>query len=124
LLAAPLLATLALVYPLAAQAPASENEEQIADELFHRGKDQWALGRYAEAAPLLEASNRISPWAGACMLLGDSYEHLGRLRSARDAFRQAAQLASARGDVELEHNAHTRDAALAPRLPRIEVRVA
>jgi len=58
------------------------------------------------------------------MLLGDSYEHLGRLRSAREAFRQAAQLAGARGDVDLEHSAKTRDAALEPRLPRIEVRVA
>lgn len=122
--AAPLLATLALVSPLAAQAPAAESNEQIADKLFRRGKDQLLLRRYADAASLLEASNRLSPWAGAYMLLGDAYEQLGRLRSARDAFRQAAQLAGARGDVDLERNANTRDASLEPRLPRIEVRVA
>jgi tetratricopeptide (TPR) repeat protein len=122
--AAPLLATLALAAPLAAQAPAAESKEQVADELFRRAKSQRALGRYADAASLLEASNRLSPGAGAYLLLGDSYERLGRLRSARDAFRQALQLAGARGDVDKEYQAKTREAALAPRLPHIEVRVA
>jgi hypothetical protein len=57
------------------------------------------------------------------MLLADAYERLGRLRSARDTFQLASKLARASGDTQLEYRANTREAALAPRLPRIEVRL-
>jgi hypothetical protein len=116
-------ALLALAPPLAAQAPAAETQSQIARDLFERGKAKWALGHYDEAASLLAASNQQMPRAGTCMLLADAYERLGRLRTARDTFQLASKLARDGGDSQLEYRANTREAALAPRLPRIEVRV-
>lgn len=140
LCAAPLLAALVLATPRlgwAAQGEsspppsspppsspaASEAKAQIARDLFERGKEKWSLGQYAEAASLLAASNQQLPRGGTCMLLGDAYERLGRLRTARDTFERAAELARASGDSQLEYRASTRAAALAPRLPQIEVRV-
>jgi hypothetical protein len=130
----PLVAALvALASPLVAQAPAGDakaggtqaggTESQIARDLFERGKAKWTLGHYDEAASLLAASNQQMPRAGTCMLLGDAYERLGRLRTARDTFQLASKLARESGDSQLEYRANTREAALAPRLPRIEVRV-
>jgi tetratricopeptide (TPR) repeat protein len=126
-------ALLALASPLVAQAPAGDTkagdtkaggtQAQIARDLFERGKAKWTLGLYDEAASLLAASNQLMPRAGTCMLLGDAYERLGRLRTARDAFQLASKLARESGDSQLEYRANTREAALAPRLPRIEVRV-
>lgn len=127
-------ALLGLAPPLAAQAPAGDapasntpagdTRSQIARDLFERGKAKWTLGHYDEAASLLAASNQQVPRAGTCMLLGDAYERLGRLRTARDTFQLASKLAQGSGDSQLEYRANTREAALAPRLPRIEVRVA
>jgi tetratricopeptide (TPR) repeat protein len=126
-------ALLALAQPLAAQAPAGDTKagdtkaggtaSQIARDLFERGKAKWTLGHYDEAASLLAASNQQMPRAGTCMLLADAYERLGRLRTARDTFQLASKLARDSGDSQLEYRANTREAALAPRLPRIEVRV-
>jgi tetratricopeptide (TPR) repeat protein len=126
-------ALLALASPLMAQAPAGGAQggdtpsggtrAQIARDLFERGKAKWTLGQYDEAASLLAASNQQMPRAGTCMLLGDAYERLGRLRTARDAFQLASKLARESGDSQLEYRANTREAALATRLPRIEVRV-
>ena len=123
LVAAPLIGVLALAPPLAAQPAPTESKAQIARDLFERGKAKWGLGQYEEAAALLAASNQQLPRAGTCMLLADAYERLGRLRTARDTFQLAAQLARDSGDSQLEYRASTREAALAPRLPRIEVRV-
>lgn len=116
-------ALLALAPPLGAQAPAGDAKPQIARDLFERGKAKWALGQYAEAASLLAASNQQAPRAGTSMLLADAYERLGRLRTARDTFQLASELARGSGDSQLEYRANTREAALAPRLPRIEVRI-
>jgi tetratricopeptide (TPR) repeat protein len=121
-------ALLALAQPLAARAQAGGTQaggtqSQIARDLFERGKVKWTLGHYDEAASLLAASNQQMPRAGTCMLLADAYERLGRLRSARDTFQLASKLAQGSGDSQLEYRANTREAALAPRLPRIEVRV-
>jgi tetratricopeptide (TPR) repeat protein len=97
---------------------------QIARDLFERGKAKWAAGQYEEAAALLAASNQQVPKAGTSMLLGDAYEHLGRLRSARDTFRRASELARQSGESQLEYRANTREAALLPRVPQVQIRVA
>ncbi|HTV18878.1 MAG TPA: hypothetical protein VMG12_09410 [Polyangiaceae bacterium] len=118
------MAALSFTTSLAAQQPAGDDgKAQIARDLFERGKEKWRLGQYAEAASLLAASNQQMPRAGTCMLLADAYERLGRLRTARDTFQLASKLARDGGDSQLEYRANTREAALLPRLPRIEVRV-
>ena len=95
----------------------------IARDLFERGKAKWAAGSYDEAAALLAASNQQVPKAGTSMLLADAYEHLGRLRTARDTFRLASELARQSGEPQLEYRASTREAALLPRVPQVQIRV-
>jgi hypothetical protein len=111
------------VSPAAAQSDDGNGKSQVARDLFERGKAQWADGKYEEAASLLAASNEQLPKAGTAMLLADAYERLGRLRTARDAFRLASQLAHESGNTQLEHRANTREAALSPRVPLIELRI-
>jgi hypothetical protein len=109
-----------LAAPAAAQ---SDGTSQIARDLFERGKAKWAAGEYEEAAALLAASHQQIPRAGTLLLMADAYERLGRLRSARDTFRRASALAHQDGNTSLEHRAKTREAALLPRLPQLEVRL-
>jgi tetratricopeptide (TPR) repeat protein len=106
-----------------AQGGTSSPKSQIARDLFERGKEKWASGDYEQAAALLAASQHQLPRPGTLMLLGDAHERLGRLHSARQAFQRAAELARADGNAELEYRASTREAALVPRLPQLELRV-
>lgn len=107
------------------QAPASGggSREQVAFNLFEQGRREWQAGHYAEAAALLIASHDQNALPMPLLLLADCYERLGRLHSARDTFLRAAALASQHHEVDLAHRAETRAAALAPRVPRLELRV-
>jgi hypothetical protein len=107
----------------AAEPRHGDDKSQIAHDLFERGKAKWSAAEYEEAAGLLAASNLQSPRGGTLMLLADAYERLGRLRSARDCFEQAGELARRSGESKLEYRANTRAAALLSRLPEVEVRV-
>jgi len=107
----------------AAPGSAASPKSQIARDLFERGKEKWASGDYEQAAALLAASQHQLARAGTLMLLGDTHERLGRLSSARQAFQRAAELARADGNAGLEYRASTREAALVPRLPQLEIRV-
>lgn len=109
--------------PAAAQGDDTSARDQIARDLFARGKERWAAGHYEEAASLLAASHHQAARAGTLLLLADAYERLGRLHSAREAFQRAAALARSSGDQRLEYRASTREAALVPRLPQLEIRV-
>jgi hypothetical protein len=116
-------AVLSASAPAAAQGEARSASSPIARDLFERGKERWASGNYEEAAALLAASHHQAARAGTLLLLADTYERLGRLHSAREAFQRAAALARASGDDTLEYRASTREAALVPRLPQLEIRV-
>jgi hypothetical protein len=108
----------------AAQATPPADEASIARELFDRGKAQWVAGEVNAALPTLLASQELMPRPSTLMLIADSYEKLGRLASASDSFRRAARLATEQQDPALARMALTREAALSPRVPRLEVRVA
>lgn len=97
--------------------------EQVAFNLFEQGRHEWQAGRHAEAIPLLIASYNQNQQAMTLLLLGDSYERLGRLHSARQTFASAAALAQQRSEEDLVHRAQTRAAALEPHVPRIQLRV-
>jgi tetratricopeptide (TPR) repeat protein len=102
---------------------APDRRTQIARDLFERGKSKWLEQQFEEAAALLTASQDQLAVPSTLALLADSYEQLGRLRSASEAFGRAALLAAERGNLTLEHSARTREAALQPRIPQLEIRV-
>jgi len=124
-------AALALLFgaataPLAqAQAPkpAQASHEQVAQDLFERGRLSWKEADYETAASLFMASFRESPQPGALILLADCQERLGKLQSAYEKFVRGAQLAQEAGDAELAQRARTRAALLPPRIPELELRL-
>lgn len=109
----------------AAQAPESGGNPraEIARDLFERGKSKWLEGQFDVAVSLLAASDEQLPVPSTLALLADSYEQLGRLKSASDTFHRAARLATEKNNSALAHSASTREAALGPRIPRLEIRV-
>ncbi|MEO8182438.1 MAG: hypothetical protein ABI895_26680 [Deltaproteobacteria bacterium] len=110
--------------PSPAQEAAGDRRAEIARDLFERGKAKWLEGQFEAAAALLAASDEQLSVPSTLALLADSYEHLGRLKSASDTFHRAAALATERNNLALAHSAGTREAALRPRMPQLEIRVA
>jgi hypothetical protein len=116
----------ALVAGLAAAAPAAAqtSDPVAAEALFDQGRRLMDAGRYAEACPKLEASQKLDPGVGTLLNLGDCLERLGRTASAWERFREAAAAAVAAFEPEREGIARQRAAAIEPRLCRVEVLVA
>jgi tetratricopeptide (TPR) repeat protein len=106
----------------AAPAAKPSSRQQIARELFERGREKWRNQQYEEAAALFTASNAQSERPATLLLLAESLEKLGRLRTAHETFQRAAELARRQNDADAEARADTRTAAVAPMVPEMEIR--
>src|SRR5581483_3808708 len=80
-------------------------------------------GKYDEACPKVEASQRLDAGLGTLLFLADCYEKGGKLASAWATFREAESIAAGRGDQPREQIARTRSAALEPRLSKLWIKV-
>src|SRR5262249_24412526 len=60
----------------------AETPEQAADRLFKEAEVLARAGRYAEACPKLEESERLDPGIGTQFNLADCYERTGRVAHA------------------------------------------
>lgn len=101
----------------------SASDSATAQALFDEGKRLMTAGRYADACPKLEESQRLDGGSGTLVNLASCYEHLGRLASAWTTYLEAATQAHAAGNGEREAAARDFAKALAPRLSRLEIRV-
>lgn len=108
--------------PATAAPPAPLSAQQLAKDLFERGREKWQAEQYEEAVRLLTASNAQAERAATLLLLGDSLEQLGQLRSAQRTFERAEQVARAQQEPAAEQRARTRAAAVAPMIPTMEIR--
>jgi len=117
------LLTLLFVLSLAPTAALAQNHDdtEAADRAFNEALALMDVGRYLEACPKLEASQRLAPASGTLLNLADCYEHLGRVGSAWKAFEEAAARAKASGKRERERVARERAALLVPRLSRLVI---
>jgi hypothetical protein len=102
-------------------APASvraeeEGDKAAAEALYQLAQRSMAEGKYAEACPKLDASNKLDPGVGTLLFLGECQEKLGKLASAWATFHQAMALAKARSEPDRAAVAEVRAAALQPRL--------
>jgi serine/threonine-protein kinase len=90
-----------------------------ADALFNEGRALVDAGKFSEACPRFEESQRLDPGLGTLLNLAACYESVGRLASALTAFRSAEEQARAAGPGEKK-----REQAAADRARSLESRVA
>ncbi|WP_437292460.1 hypothetical protein [Sorangium sp. So ce426] len=92
-----------------------------AQALFDAAKQLMAQGKYADACPKLEESQRLDPGIGTQFNLAACYEQIGRTASAWSMFLEVAGASRAAGQLEREKVARQRAAALEPRLIRLTI---
>jgi hypothetical protein len=104
-------------------AQAQERDPAAAQALFDQARELTRQGKFAEACPKLQESNRLDPGIGTQFHLADCYEQSGRVASAWAQFLDVASQARATGQLDREKAAATRAQKLEARLPRLLVNV-
>src|SRR5262245_50607154 len=123
------LATAGLVAVLASfvASPAHAQDasgKAAAEALFESGVQLMKAGRFTEACPKLETSQRVDPAVGTLLYLAECYEKLGRTASAWATFREAESLARGSNQADRARTAQTRAQKLEPELSYLTVNVA
>jgi hypothetical protein len=111
-----------LCFARAAGAQPSAADEAAAESLYLEAERLIDAGRPALACAKLRESQRLDPQLGTLLHLADCYEQNGQTASAWVTFREAAEVATTRGDSRAE-TAIARAAALATRLATITIAV-
>jgi hypothetical protein len=119
-LARALFASLMLVSSVA---HTQERDPAAAQALFDQARELIRQGKFAEACPKFQESNRLDPGIGTQFNLADCYEQSGRVASAWAAFLEVASQARATGQSDREKAATKRAEKLQPRLPRLLINV-
>lgn len=101
---------------LAAADEPTPADRTLARTLFEEGRALLKDGKFAEACPKLEESERLAPGMGTLFNLADCFENLGRTASSWAAFSEVADLAKRAGQTDRETVARERAAALKPKL--------
>jgi hypothetical protein len=120
--AASLLLATTLVGSARAQAP-SGSEKVTAEALFEEGRRLVAGGKYGEACPKFQASQKLDPSAGTLLNLASCWEKQGRTATAWGAYKEAASAADAAGRRDYLATAQRHADALVPKLARLTVSV-
>lgn len=111
------------LHPDVARADASASDKAAAQVLFDQGKDAARVGRWLDACPKFEESQRLDPTIATQFKLADCFEHVGRTASAWTHFVAVAAATKAAGQSEREQVARERAAALEPKLSRLTIQV-
>jgi hypothetical protein len=114
-------AALVLALLLAPSSARSETPEQAADRLFNEAKALASAGRYAEACPKLEESQKLDPGIGTEFDLADCYERTGHPARAYRLFAEVAKIAHASGKIDRANAATARLAALAEKIASLRI---
>jgi hypothetical protein len=94
-----------------------------AETLFQAGRQLMREGRYAEACPQLEESQKLDPAPGTRLNLADCWEHTGRTASAQREFLALAQSSERSGETERAAIARERAKQLENRLTKLTLLV-
>lgn len=92
-----------------------------AERLFEEGIALKQSGKFAQACPKLEESQRLDPGLGTQYHLADCWERQGRTASAWLLFDEIARQAAVSGQREREQIARERHTELGPRVPRLNI---
>jgi hypothetical protein len=102
---------------------AQEKRDPVAaDYLFREARKAARAGDYAKACPLFVDSLRLDPGTGVLMNLADCEEHLGKVASAWEHWREALDTLHGKNDKRAAL-ARRKIAALDKRLPRLTLRL-
>jgi hypothetical protein len=104
-------------------ARAQNSNEATARALFAEGQQLAQSGQTEAACAKFEAASHLFESPGLLVNLGDCYEKLGRTASASATFAHAATVGEATNRPNETAEANRRQAALAPRLVRMVIRV-
>jgi tetratricopeptide (TPR) repeat protein len=104
---------------LCASPSARAGDTAAAEALFAEARQLMAQGKYAEACPKLESSNRIDPATGTLLNLASCYEKLGKTATAWATYLQVA--GSPQSGLRADY-ARQRADALLPTLPKLTIR--
>jgi hypothetical protein len=116
-LAAALLAALLLGAP-----PARADDTAAAEALFQQAKTLTDGQKWREACPKFAASYKLDKTLGTLLNLADCEEHVDQIATAWAHWGEAVEMAQKTGDKRAEF-AQKRRAALAPKLPMIQLDV-
>jgi hypothetical protein len=94
-----------------------------AEALFQTGRQLMREGRYVEACPKLEESQKLDPAPGTRLNLADCWERAGRTASAQREFSQVADSAEQAGEKERAAVARARAKQLENRVTRLALMV-
>jgi serine/threonine-protein kinase len=120
---------LILASVLVATSPAwsepAPSDKAASDVLFKDAKALIEQGRFNEACPKFEESQRLDPTPGTLLNLGDCYKGASppRNASAWGAYRQAEAMARQRGDVARQEGAALRAQTVEPLLSKVTIDV-
>jgi hypothetical protein len=109
------LATVALVATTWVRLAGAQDSAR-AEESFQAGRTLLNEGRYGEACPKFEQSQREDPASGTLLALAYCEELAGKLATAYRHYKAAAELAEREGQADRKSAAAERVAALAQRL--------
>lgn len=112
-----------LLVTCGASNPAFGGDTPAAQSLFYEARALMQRGRYAEACPKLEESQRLDSGIGTQFNLANCYEHVGRVATAWAGFLEVAAQSKASGQVERERVARRRAQILERRLPKLVIQV-
>lgn len=98
------------------------NDPAAADALFQAGKQLVAEKKYAEACSKFDASYKLDPTLGTLLNLADCYEKAGRFATSWSTWGAAMSQAQRDKDPRADYAKERRE-ALAPRLPKVVIRV-
>lgn len=107
---------------IASNAGAQSETKAAATAAFDEAQRLLVDGKLADACLKFGESHRLDPQLGALLNLADCLERNGQTASAWAAFREAAELASQRGDPR-QSEAEARSLALTPRLSKLQINV-
>lgn len=96
----------------------------LAQVLFDEAVALMAAGHFDEACPKLAESQRLDPAGGTLLNLASCLENQGQLASAYATYADALGAAVRDGRKDREALVRERLAAIQPRIPRLELRVA
>jgi len=98
-------------------------DRAAARALFDQARTLAKEGKYAEACPKFEESQRLDPGMGTLFNLADCHEHAGRTATAWTLFLEVASQAKSAGQPDREKAARQRASSLEATLSRLTVAV-